>query len=153
MKWLIKLSCVAMLLPLSVPGQHEKAIGMELSCSYNGDIQSLVGVSLLKMKGGGGSYTYILNKYSTGLTLNHPSQFGHYLEYSSTVYIFQYGVRASQYFTPKYIAHLMPFIGISYFGKASVIAGIDLSTDPEQDATFSIGLNYQVSFSRFFRKP
>ncbi len=146
-----RVAVIFLLFVQQASAQQSRHIAADLSVGYSNGFEGHVGAALLKVKGGKGSYTYLLNKYSTGLSVAEPGRIGHYLEASGTVYILQYGARFSHYFNPSWRAWLTPYVGVSYFGKMSCVIGYSYSSFSSDENRMYAGVNYLISPNQFFR--
>lgn len=125
--------------------------GFELSTFYNNRLGVDAGFTFFRVKSGG--YTFILNKFSTGIEYNFDGSLEHYLQYSSMVMFVLYGVRTNQFIddNSQFGLKVMPFVGLSLAGRYSLFVGYNFSSDIHKNDTFTFGLNFNLSFSKFFR--
>ncbi len=126
--------------------------GIELGAMYDKSYRLSVGFNLFKIRAN--VYAYYLNKISSGIEVGiiDDKTIYHYIEYSSTAWIFQYGLRFNQYKTLNYRVSLSPFVGLSFFGKYNLMIGYLFTNDFVKGNRLIIGFNSILAFKKPFKK-
>ncbi|MFT5600499.1 MAG: hypothetical protein ACI9N1_000734 [Flavobacteriales bacterium] len=135
-------------------GRDTLVKGIDVGVHFNNGFGVNVGFTLFKVEGGGGPFPAAsVKKFTTGIEYNFDKNIDHYLQYSGEFIYLHYGLRLNQFIQvgSGYGIKVMPFAGLSFFGRCSVFVGYNYSTDSFRDRTYTFGANYCFAFNRFYQ--
>lgn len=126
--------------------------GLEVGALYDNSTHLNFGVNVFKCVAN--EWAFYVNKISTGLEIGlfDDKTLYHYIEYSSTAWIFQLGLRFNQYKITDYRVSMTPFLGLSIMGKYNLFTGYVFTNDYSQGNRIVIGFNSIFSFTKGFEK-
>jgi hypothetical protein len=127
-----------------IPDQEKYEKGFEFGIKYDETLRLCLGLNIYEIRAS--EWSFLLQKLSTGIEINaiKDKTIYQYIEYTTTLYILQLGLRFNQYIKTDYRVSLTPFIGLSLFGRHSLNIGYIYTND------FVKGNRYTVGFTTIF---